>query len=151
LRNALRRIGLSFVSLLLAVVLFSLLSSSAGPLVGWILPIFRVTMMCALPVWCLYLPVVIAVQDAEGRRIWTILSSGSLIGPVLLGLWGLVLEQRGGNHEMIWHGDLLLGVLGGDIAGMIFSLIVGCLTTSFYVIALRVLHRRSVASYRRSA
>jgi hypothetical protein len=61
-------------------------------------------MLFALPVWCLYLPVVIAVKDAGYLRIVTILFSGSLIGPVSPGVWCLILELKGGNEEMIWHG-----------------------------------------------
>jgi hypothetical protein len=106
--------------------------------------IFRVAMTFALPVWCLYLPVVIALKDAEEGRIWTILFSGILIGPASLALWGLILQLRGGDAHQIWHGDPLVGL--GGIAAITFALIVGFLTTSFYVIALRILHRRSTAA-----
>jgi hypothetical protein len=50
---------------------------------------------------------------------------------------------RGGDPHKIWYGDPLLGVLGGLAAMMIYALIVGFLTTSFYVIALRVLRGRT--------
>jgi hypothetical protein len=145
--NTLRRIGLWFGSLLLSVTLFSLLFNVlfSGPgffRVGTVLLIFRVTLIFALPVWCLYLPFVIALKNAEERRIWTILVSGILIGPASLVLWSLILQLRGGDPDTIWQGDpLAFGVSGV----MIFALIVGFLTTSFYVIALKVLHHRSTA------
>jgi hypothetical protein len=151
-----RRIGLWFVSLLVAVTLFSLLLSlwltiAGSAKVGVAVSIFRITMMCALPVWCLCLPVVMMVKEAAGWRIWTILLIGSLIGPLLIGLWFLVLQIGGANQQAIWQGDPLIGWAGGGIAGMIFALIVGLLTSSFYLVAFRALHRRSVATYRRSA
>ena len=149
--NTLKRISLSLGSLLLSVTLFTLLFglffSRAGLFrAGPLLYIFRFTMIFALPVWCLYLPFVIALKDAEERRIWTILFSGILIGPASLALWGLILWLRGGDPHKIWLGDPLLGVLGGIAAGMIYALIVAFLATCFYVIALRVLHRRSTTA-----
>lgn len=150
LMNVLRRIGFWFVSLFLAICLFSLLFNL---LFGGFHPdalvlIFRITMVEALPVWCLFLPVVIAVKDAEKRRSWLILLGGSLIGPVSVILFCLFLQLRGGNPQTIWSGDPLAGL--GGISEMLYSLIVGFMTTSFYVIALRVLHRRSIASNRNS-
>jgi hypothetical protein len=151
LRSVLIRIGLWLVCLLLSVPLFSLvlalsLASSESAAMSAIFPIIRVTMIFALPVWCLYLPVVIALKDAEQRRIWTILLSGSLIGPLAMLLWSLILQLRGFSQKAIWQGDPLLGWLGGGIAAITFSFIVGLLTTSLYVIALRLMHRRSIAS-----
>jgi hypothetical protein len=145
LMDTLGRIGLWFGSLLVSVTLFSLLFNLlfSGP--GFfraetVRLIFRATMIFAFPVWCLYLPLVIALKDAEERRIWVLLFSGILIGPVSLALWGLILQVRGEDPRKIWHGDpLLFGLIGG----MICALIVGFLTTSSYVIALKVLHRRS--------
>jgi hypothetical protein len=151
-----RRIGIWFVCLLLAAALFSLVLSlfvnSAGLDKLWlILPIFRVTMMCALPIWCLCLPLVIAVRDADGWKIWTILLSGSLIGPLLVGLWFLLLQMGGANPQMLWQGTPLTGWAGSSIAGMFFAFIVGLLTSSLYLVALKVLHRRSTAACRRPA
>ncbi len=136
-------IGLSFGSLLLSALLFSL-SFSGLFRAGAFLPVFHVTMVFALPVWCLYLPFVIALKDAEARRIWTILFSGILIGPASLAFWSLILQLRGGDPYTIWHGDPLSGL--GGIAAMIYALIVGFLTTSFYLLALRVLHRLFTAA-----
>jgi hypothetical protein len=138
--NALRRVSLSLGCLLLSVTLFSLLfiqpfGTGAVPLV------FRVAIMFAIPVWCLYLPFVIALKDAQERRIWIILLSGILIGPTSLALLGLILQLRGGDPHDIWQGDPLIGLDG--IAAIIFAAIVGFLTTSFYLIALRVLRRRT--------
>jgi hypothetical protein len=130
--NALKRIGLWFASLLLAVTFFSLLFKAGAFIV------FRVTMMLAFPVWCLYLPFVIALKDAEGWRMWTIMLSGTLIGPASLALWFLILVLRGGDPLTIWRGDPLGGSYG---AVMIFALFVGFLTTSFYVTTLKLLHR----------
>jgi hypothetical protein len=100
-------------------------------------------MIFAFPAWYLCLPFVIALRNAEERRGWTILFSGILIGPASLAIWGLILQLRGGHPQKIWHGDpLVLGLNGA----MIFAMIVGFLTTSFYVIVLKVLHRRPTAA-----
>jgi hypothetical protein len=150
------RIGLWFVSLLVAAALFSVLltlwlmtGGSARP--GSAVAIFRVTMMCALPVWCLCLPVVIALKDVAGWRSWTILLSGSLIGPLLMGLWFLVLQIGGASPQTMWQGDPLMGWVGSSVAGMIFAFIVGLLTSSLYVAAFKILYRRSLAVSRSSA
>ncbi len=132
--NTLRRIGLWFGSLLFSVTLFSVLFTGGRAV------IFRVTMMFALPAWCLYLPFVIALKDAEQGRIWIILFSGILIGPASLILWGLIPQLRGGDPVAIWQGDPLIG---GTALVMICALMVGFLTTCVYVIALKVLYRRS--------
>lgn len=151
-----RRIGMWFVCLLVAVGLFSLLLSLFVDSVGldrlwFVLPIFRVTLMCALPIWCLCLPVVMAVKDAEGWKIWTIVLSGSLIGPLLVGLWFLLLQIGGANPQILWQGGPLTGWAASGAAGMFFAFIVGLLTSSFYLVALKFLHRRSMAAYRKSA
>lgn len=111
--------------------------------VGTVLLIFRLTMIFAFPAWCLYLPFVMALQDAEERRLWILLVSGILIGLASLVLWDLILQVRSGNPQKIWQGDPL--GFGMDCA-IFCALIVGFLTTSCYVIALKVLHRRATAA-----
>jgi hypothetical protein len=143
LMSTFSRIGILFGSLLLSAILFSL-SFIELFRAGASLPIFHVTIVFALPVWCLYLPFVIALKDAEARRIWIILFSGILIGPASLAFWCLILQLRGGDPYTIWHGDPLTGL--GGIAAIICALIVGFLTTSLYVLALRVLHRLLTAA-----
>jgi cellobiose-specific phosphotransferase system component IIC len=141
--------ALAYGCLLLSVALFSLLfnlvfNRAAFPgdvfnRSGAFFLVFRITMKFALPVWCLCLPFVIALKDAEEGRMRTILVSGILIGPAALGLWCFMLQLRGGDTTKIWLGDPLIGI--GGFSGMIFALIVGFLTTSFYVMALKVLYR----------
>jgi len=121
-------------------LLFSLLPSVFFS-VGSVFLIFGVTLMFALPVWCVSVPFVIALKDAEEGRIRTILFRGILIGPAALALWCLILRLGGADPRIIWQGDPLAGVGGG--LGMIFALIVGLLATSFYVIALKALHCQS--------
>jgi hypothetical protein len=142
-----RRVGLWFIASLLAAGLFSLLFfllPSVGSLAGHlelIAGVFRATLIFALPVACLYLPIVVCLKDAEERRIWIILCSGILIGPVSMALWGLLLQWRGDDSHTVWYGDPLLGV--GGFAGMVFAAVVGSLTALFYVIVLKVIHRLS--------
>jgi hypothetical protein len=149
-----RRVGLSFLCLLLAAALFSLLFALLGAVAGsasisLAVPVFRVAMLLALPAWCVWLLIVIATKntegrDTEGRKIWTILLSGILIGPASIAIRFLILVLRGANPQMVWRGDPLLGDLGSGPACMIFALIVGSFTSLFYVAALKALHRRRV-------
>jgi len=138
--KALSRIGLWFSSLLIAVLLFSLLFSLMVGGAGSIFMIFRVTMTFALPVGCLYLPVLIALRNTEKQQISIILLGGILIGPASMALWCLVLLWTGGDSHTIWHGDPLTGM--GGFAAMLFALIVGSLTTVFYIFGLKATHRR---------
>ena len=141
------RIGLWFVCLPLAIGLFSLLLSrflldgvGFGKL-WFILPIYWVTMKCALPIWCLCLPVVVKVKQAQGWRMWSILAAGSLIGPLAVGLWFLILQLGGATPQSMWQGDPLMGWIGSAITGMIFASIIGVLTSSLYLIGFTILHR----------
>jgi hypothetical protein len=142
-----RRVGLWFIALLLAVGLFTLLfclrpgvGSPAGPSLDTLSGVFLVTILYALPVACLYLPIVIGIKDAEEHRIWIILCSGILIGPVSMALWSLSLQWRGEDLHTVWNGDPLLRI--GGLDRMVFATIVGSCTTLFYVITLKVIHRR---------
>ena len=77
--------------------------------------------------------------------MWAILPAGSLIGPLAIGLWFLVLQIGGASPQTMWQGDPLIGWVGSSIAGMIFALIVGVLTSSFYLVIFRALYRRSAS------
>jgi hypothetical protein len=142
--SAPRRVGLWFIALLLAFAVFSLLFCllpSVGRLsLGTLTGVFVASLLYALPVACLYLPIVIGLKDAEEHRIWIILCGGMLIGPVLIALWCFVLQWRGEDSYTVLHGDPLLGI--GGLAVMVFSAIVGSFTALVYAIALRVIHRR---------
>lgn len=134
--NALRRIGLWLGSVFLSVSVFSLLLSR----VGSVSFIFRITMMFALPVAFLYLPIVIALKDAAKWRPWTILFSGTLIGPAVIATLSVIQQLRGGDAHEIWQGD---GIGLGAYSAMICVSVVGFLTTTFFVIAMKVTRRGS--------
>jgi hypothetical protein len=101
-------------------------------------------MLFALPVWCLYLPFVILIKDAEQRQSWILLVSGVLIGPATIACCALVSQLRGGDVDTIWHSDPLTGLGAGS--EMIFASVVGFITTVIYVIALKTFARRSPAT-----
>ncbi|HEY1984170.1 MAG TPA: hypothetical protein VGG85_02110 [Terracidiphilus sp.] len=96
-------------------------------------------MIFALPVAILYLPFVLAHQDAEGRRIWLLLVSGILIGPVSMFLWMIILLLRGYGADAVWRGDAE-GL--SAVSAMTCALIVGSTTTAIYVATLKILHGR---------
>lgn len=139
LKGAFIRVGLWLVSLLLADAFFNLCDAFSilfrGP---GIVPnlLFVMTIIYAFPAWLLFLPIVIALKDAEGRRIWSILVAGFLIGPLSLLLLYMAIRlvyggpQPAGSHNPPTGGEMLL-----------FAVIVGSLTTSFYVIGLKILHK----------
>jgi hypothetical protein len=130
--GTLQRTGVWFGCFLLSVALFSLFFGSAAVLV------FRVAMIFALPVSLLFLPFVIGFKNAERERSIILLAAGALIGPVCLALWGLILQLRGGNLQMIWIGD---GLDEGVLPASVYACIVGAVTAGCYVAALKVLHR----------
>lgn len=99
LMNGLGRIGLWFISLILAVAVFCLILS-LFPSIRLNFLIFRITFIAALPVWCLFLPVVIAVRDAEEQRSRFILFSGTVIGPASVALWCIILQSRGKDSKI---------------------------------------------------
>jgi hypothetical protein len=77
--SLLGRISLWFISLILGVATFSLFVG-----MGSAVFVFRIAMMFAFPVWCLYLPFILFLADANGRRAQILLLSGILIGPAAL-------------------------------------------------------------------
>lgn len=140
--GALKRVGFSLGALLVSVTLFCALLPLAPGSLGTrgSFPFnFYATLVFALPVWCLYLPFILKLKDAEGRRRWIILVTGTLIGPVAMGLWAaaLLLNTLGLQRIVYEAGDLrAIGALMG------FAFFVGCLTSAFYVLALRRMLRR---------
>ena len=137
--NGLGRAGLWFASLLLAVAIFSVAFSLRVGGSDEFSFVFRITMIFALPVGVLYLPFAISSQAIKGSRFWVILAGGSLIGPLAIFAWCLVLQLGGGNAHQIWYGDPLIGV--SAFTEMAFALMIGFTTTFVYLSALRLFRR----------
>lgn len=140
--GALKRVGFSLGALLVSVTLFSILLPLIPGQLGRLGPFpftFLATLVFALPVWCLYLPFILKLKDAEGRRRWVILSTGTLIGPVATGLAAVVFLLNTVGLQRIIYGTGDLRAIG---ALMGFAFFVGCLTSAFYVLALRRMLRR---------
>lgn len=93
----------------------------------------------------MYLPFIVKLSDAEDNRIWIILVSGTLIGPLALAVWCLILQLRGGDAHDIWQGDPLAASTG---ACMIFASVVGFLATAIYGISLKTIYRLSAVKGR---
>ena len=123
--------GLWFACVLLAVFVFSLLLGRAG---GFFL-VFRITAMLAVPVGCLYLPLVAKLKDAEDGRWLILIGVGALIGPAALAGLGVIATLLGRDPHMVWVGD---GVDLGVVAGLPFALIVGALISALYVAGLKI-------------
>jgi hypothetical protein len=128
-----RNIALWFGSLSLSVSIFSLLY---GP--DSFVFVFRITMIFALPVACLYLPFVLTFS--KKGRLWAIIGSGILIGPASLVLWGVIGGIR--SERSIWQSD---GIGLGPGAALVFALIVSILTTTCYVLALKIIRHLTPA------
>lgn len=125
-----------FVSFLLADICFSLFFGFYSLKISVFVTCFIFTPVFALPAWCLYLPVVTALKDAEGRRVWIILSGGTLIGPLSLLLWGTGVWLHSVNSQGLWDSGVL------PVSFLVYAAIVGLLTTCAYVYGLKILHGR---------
>ena len=132
--RAISRIFLSFCSLLLAVALFCCWVGSAG---SWSF-IFKITMIFALPVWLINLPILFLLKNVGRHSKWIVPALGGLIGPVCLTLWCGILVLRGGNWASIWNGD---PEAGGLESALIFASLIGLATNSFYTVALILFER----------
>jgi hypothetical protein len=135
--NAITRVVLWFAALLLSALLFSALPGRGLPN----LFIMRITLIFALPAWLLYLPLVVAYSNATGRELRNLLIVGFLIGPASLAALAAINLLRGMSFQSVWNGDPLTGGMAGMMS---CAVIVGSLTTIFYVIALRFLQRLGV-------
>lgn len=133
--RAISRILLSFGSMLLAVALFC---CWIGPLEAWTL-IFRITMIFALPVWLIDLPILFLLRKTGRHHNWIVPVLGALIGPLCLMLWCGILVLRGQDWLSLWKGDPEALGLG---AMLILASLIGLATNSFYTVAL-ILCRRS--------
>ena len=132
-----RNIALWFRSLSLSVSIFSLLYGLRyGP--DSFVFVFRITLMFALPVACLYLPLVLTFS--KRGRLWAIIGSGTLIGPASLVLWAVIGSIR--SDVSIWQSD---GIGLGLGAALVCALIVSILTTTCYVAAFKIIRRLMTA------
>jgi hypothetical protein len=128
-----RNITLWFAALILADSIFSLFYGVRyGP--ASFRFVFRIAMLFAFPVACLYLPFVLSLSKAG--RLWDLVLGGSLIGPGSLVIWGLVLSVAGKPPS--WEGD---GIGLGLGLGLICALFIGCLGSTLYVIIFKLVGR----------
>ena len=102
--------------------------------------IFKVAIVFALPVSLLCLPVVFFIRSAGKRQVWILLATGLLVGPACLAIWGMILQLRTTNAQILWRGD---GESPGVVGAMLCAAIVGLLTTAVYIAVLKLLLRLS--------
>lgn len=129
------RLRLWFACLLIVLLPFSVaLGGSSGfAVVLWVTSAF------AVPVSCLYLPLVVKLRDAEQSRWIVLLSVGAVIGPAALACLGLIQVWKGRDPQLIWLGD---GEDPGFRGLALCALVVGTLTSLAYVIGLKLAARR---------
>jgi hypothetical protein len=140
--SLLRRVCFWLISLLLAILSFSLL---VGGAMGSVVFVFRITMIFAFPAWCLYLPFIFFLRDADGRRSAMLLLTGILIGPAALIVWDLSHLLMGEDlFQGFWNGDPEAGMGAGY--DMIFASVVGFLTSAIYVLFLKFVHPKHTAA-----
>jgi hypothetical protein len=140
---AARNIGLWFLSVLLSISLFSLWFGGIEDvsLKRWLF-VFRITMKFALPVACLYLPIVITKRDAEKGRMGVIAGWGLAIGPLSIVVWTLIAAMMG--EPDVIEGDPATHF--GLVASLVCAFIVGSLMTILYITALKLAHHLTRAS-----
>lgn len=140
LKSALGRAGLWLCALFLAIALFCVAIGSLSGSNEAFLLFFRITTIYALPVGCLFLPIVIVFGNLESRRsLRLFLLSGILVGPISMAILMLFFELKGEDPQRIWHGDPLTGI--GGFTTMLFALFVGSATTILYLLGLRTILR----------
>jgi len=93
--------------------------------------------MFAVPVGCLYLPLVAKLRDAQQRRWLVLIGTGTVIGPVALAVLGLVAMIAGRDPYLIWVGD---GEDPGFVPLAPCALVVGTFTSVLYVAGLKIAH-----------
>ena len=135
--RATSRILLSFCSMLLAVALFSVMLGRLG---SWLF-VLKVTLLFALPVWLINLPILFLFKNVDRHHRWIVPALGGFIGPVCLTLWCGILVLRGSNWPSIWNGD---PEAGGLESALIFASLIGLSINSFYTVALILRKRHTV-------
>ena len=135
--RATSRILLSFCSMLLAVALFSVMLGRLG---SWLF-VLKVTLLFALPVWLINLPILFLFKNVDRHHRWIVPALGGIIGPVCLTLWCGILVLRGSNWPSIWNGD---PEAGGLESALIFASLIGLSINSFYTVALILRKRHTV-------
>ncbi len=94
-----------------------------------ILPVY---LLFAFPGLIIAAPFVVLFKTAAGNRLWWTVGTGVAIGPAFWLSW-LLLASHG---HLNWRGDGM---------GVILSLVIGTLTTGYYVALLRTFARDEVA------
>ncbi|HEX3572912.1 MAG TPA: hypothetical protein VHU44_18990 [Acidobacteriaceae bacterium] len=135
-RQAGWRVALWLVSLLASLGVLMLVfggGRDAGPA-------FAIMIGSALPGWVLFLPLVFAFPNGDGRRGWILLGSGAVIGPVTLCGWVLFLILHGAKGRAVWQGDPLAP---NTVVLLVFAALVGGLTAGLYALGLKLIRRAS--------
>jgi hypothetical protein len=123
--------------MILAVAIFSVIVGNGGGS----LFIMKITLIFALPVWLIDVPILFLLRNVGRHQRWIVPALGALIGPVCLTLWCGILVLRGDNWLNLWHGD---PEAGGLESSLIFASLIGLGTNSFYTVALILRNRHTV-------
>jgi hypothetical protein len=100
---------------------------------------FLVTALFAVPVGCLYPPLVVKLKDAERFRWLVLIGLGALIGPVALAGFAFVGVLAGHDAHLVWVGE---GESVGFVGLLPCALIVGTFTSALYVGGLKIARNR---------
>ena len=85
-------------------------------------------LILGFPGWVSALPFVLLFKDAKGWRCWTILTIGTILGPLVIFTWCMLTPVG-----FSWR---------TDGSGIVMSLCIGFLTIAFYVALLRRFDRK---------
>ncbi len=138
------RAALWFTCCLLLAAGFCFLLGKAGSLDVAL----RIVLLFVLPMWLLYLPVILKLKDAENHRLWIILASGALLGPAVLALWFGISIAQGESPRAVWQGDPLAP---GTPILLLGSAILTSATVAFYGASLKLLRLRAAAALNKTA
>ncbi len=131
-----KRAGLSLASALLAELLVGIAMSVQGNRSLFLdrsVVFLWFASFLVLPGWLIALPLVLSINRTDGWRLWLLAILGTLIGPVLVGIIGLVITLNS-PPTTTWNSGAL------DFAYVATAISV--LTTAIYLISLKALSRQ---------
>ncbi|MBV9267766.1 MAG: hypothetical protein JO061_16475 [Acidobacteriaceae bacterium] len=136
--KSLVRIGAWAGAFAFSTTLFSLLCCFRGSFRSFTF-IVLVTTKVAFPAWVLFIPFIVGFKHLEGRRLWIILSAGTLIGPLYLLVVGVISQLGRGDVQTIWQGD---GIGLGIFGVLPIALGISFVTTALYLLAMKTISYR---------
>ncbi len=132
--DTLQRVALWFGCCCLVLLFFLVFLGANGLLDSAV----KIGELFVLPMGLLYLPVVIALKDTGGKRLWVLLTTGTLLGPFTWICVSLLVWVYGPNGIGFWQSD---PDVPGPAVFLALAAFLSLLLTAVYSALLRTLLR----------